>query len=84
MHGTIFAEGKRVVSAQTHRGSGTRQIAISPEDRQAPELNCAVVQVRLDPLRAERPQRPVIRAMAAKNIGEFIAQAYQIGIFHSA
>ncbi|MBL8413349.1 MAG: hypothetical protein JNM42_02815 [Propionivibrio sp.] len=36
-------------------GCDTRQIAIFPEDRPAPELDCAVVQVRLDPLRLERP-----------------------------
>ena len=38
-------------------GSDTRQIAIFPEDRQAPELDCAVVQVRLDQLRLERPRQ---------------------------
>ena len=35
----------------------TKQIAIFPEDRQAPELDCAVVQVRLDQLRLERPRQ---------------------------
>lgn len=35
----------------------TKQIAIFPEDRQAPELDCAVVQVRLDRLRLERPRQ---------------------------
>jgi len=33
------------------------QMAIFPEDRQAPELDCAVVQVRLDRLRLERPRQ---------------------------
>jgi hypothetical protein len=33
------------------------QIAIFPEDRQAPELDCAVVQVRLERLRLERPRQ---------------------------
>jgi len=32
------------------------QMAIFPEDRPAPELDCAVVQVRLDQLRLERPR----------------------------
>jgi len=34
-----------------------RQMAIFPEDRAAPELDCAVVQVRLDRLRLERPRQ---------------------------
>src|SRR5574337_714514 len=34
-----------------------RQMAIFPEDRPAPELDCAVVQVRLDRLRLERPRQ---------------------------
>jgi hypothetical protein len=38
-------------------GGDTRLIAIFPEDRQAPELDCAVVQVRLDQLRLERPRQ---------------------------
>ena len=38
-------------------GRATKQIAIFPEDRQAPELDCAVVQVRLDQLRLERPRQ---------------------------
>ena len=33
------------------------QMAIFPEDRRAPELDCAVVQVRLDRLRLERPRQ---------------------------
>ena len=33
------------------------QMAIFPEDRPAPELDCAVVQVRLDQLRLERPRQ---------------------------
>jgi hypothetical protein len=33
------------------------QVAIFPEDRQAPPLNCEVVQVRLDQLRLERPRQ---------------------------
>jgi hypothetical protein len=33
------------------------QMAIFPEDRPAPELDCAVVQVRLDRLRLERPRQ---------------------------
>jgi Transposase DDE domain len=33
------------------------QVAIFPEDRQAPPLDCAVVQVRLDRLRLERPRQ---------------------------
>ncbi len=38
-------------------GRATKQMAIFPEDRQAPELDCAVVQVRLDQLRLERPRQ---------------------------
>jgi hypothetical protein len=34
-----------------------RQIAIFPEDRPAPELDCAVVQVKLEGLRLERPRQ---------------------------
>lgn len=33
------------------------QVAIFPQDRQAPEMDCAVVQVRLDRLRLERPRQ---------------------------
>jgi hypothetical protein len=41
-----------------HAGGKTAtQMAIFPEDRQAPELDCAVVQVRLDRLRLERPRQ---------------------------
>jgi hypothetical protein len=41
-----------------HAGAKTAtQMAIFPEDRQAPELDCAVVQVRLDRLRLERPRQ---------------------------
>jgi hypothetical protein len=35
----------------------TQPMAIFPEDRQAPELDCAVIQVRLDQLRLERPRQ---------------------------
>ena len=38
-------------------GGDTRQIAIFPEDRPAPPLDCAVIQVRLDQLRLERPRQ---------------------------
>lgn len=33
------------------------QVAIFPQDRQAPEMDCAVVQVRLERLRLERPRQ---------------------------
>ena len=37
--------------------SHVRQMAIFPEDRTAPELSCAVVQVKLDGMRLEKPRQ---------------------------
>lgn len=47
---------KSIEVVEAGRGAAT-QMAIFPEDRQAPELECAVVQVRLDRLRLERPRQ---------------------------
>jgi Transposase DDE domain len=38
-------------------GRRPASVAIFPEDRQAPELDCAVVRVRLDGIRLERPRQ---------------------------
>jgi len=46
---------KTIEVLETGSRSAT-QMAIFPEDRPAPELDCAVVQVRLDQLRLERPR----------------------------
>jgi hypothetical protein len=37
--------------------SHARQMAIFPEDRTVPELSCAVVQVKLDGMRLEKPRQ---------------------------
>ena len=37
--------------------SGCAQMALFPEDREAPELDCAVVQVRLKAVRLQRPRQ---------------------------
>ena len=47
---------KTIEVVEAGRGAAS-QIAIFPEDRQAPELDCAVVQVRLERLRLERPRQ---------------------------
>lgn len=47
---------KTIEVLETGSRSAT-QMAIFPEDRPAPELDCAVVQVRLDQLRLERPRQ---------------------------
>jgi transposase len=47
---------KTIEVVEAGRGAAT-QMAIFPQDRQAPELDCAVVRVRLDQLRLERPRQ---------------------------
>ena len=37
--------------------STSQQVAIFPEDRQAPELDCDIVQIRLSGLRLQRPRQ---------------------------
>src|SRR6202042_110268 len=47
----------RTIEAFDEDGQQTRQIALFPEDRQAPALNCDVVHVRLSGLRLHRPRQ---------------------------
>ena len=46
----------RTIEAFDEDGQQARQIALFPEDRQAPALNCDVVHVRLSELRLHRPR----------------------------
>src|ERR1700722_5474533 len=47
----------RTIEAFDEDGQQARQIALFPEDRQAPALNCDVVHVRLSELRLHRPRQ---------------------------
>jgi hypothetical protein len=47
----------RTIEAFDEDGQQARQIALFPEDRQAPALNCDVVHVRLGGLRLHRPRQ---------------------------
>jgi Transposase DDE domain len=47
----------QTIEAFDEDGQQTRQIALFPEDRQAPALNCDVVHVRLSELRLHRPRQ---------------------------
>ena len=47
----------RTIEAFDEGGQQARQIALFPEDRQAPALNCDVVHVRLSGLRLHRPRQ---------------------------
>jgi transposase len=47
----------RTIEAFDEDGQQARQIALFPEDRQAPALNCDVVHVRLSGLRLHRPRQ---------------------------
>ena len=47
----------RTIEAFDENGQQARQIALFPEDRQAPALNCNVVHVRLSGLRLHRPRQ---------------------------
>jgi hypothetical protein len=47
----------RTIEAFDEGGQQARQIALFPEDRPAPALNCDVVHVRLSGLRLHRPRQ---------------------------
>ena len=47
----------RTIDVIDQGASTPQQVAIFPEDRQAPELDCDVVQVRLSGLRLQRPRQ---------------------------
>ena len=47
----------QTIEAFDENGQQARQIALFPEDRQAPALNCDVVHVRLSGLRLHRPRQ---------------------------
>ena len=47
----------KTIDALDHGGTRPRQVALFPEDREAPALDCAVVQVRLSGLRLKRPRQ---------------------------
>ena len=47
----------KTIDALDHGDARPRQIALFPEDREAPALDCGVVQVRLSGLRLQRPRQ---------------------------
>ena len=47
----------KTINALDHGDAQPRQIALFPEDREAPALDCDVVQVRLSGLRLQRPRQ---------------------------
>ena len=47
----------KTIDALDYGETRPRQVALFPEDREAPALDCAVVQVRLSGLRLKRPRQ---------------------------
>ena len=47
----------KTIDALDHGETRPRQVALFPEDREAPALDCAVVQVRLSGLRLKHPRQ---------------------------